>query len=117
VGQAIRISSREQGSKSRGPMVAGRARSMHVRWQHIISAETNRIVQDKRRILCACGSSAVILPFWKCRLDDLTAQGDMVDISPRETWSCPDVGSTAAKGEHDPQSEKCFHLSASIFPS
>jgi hypothetical protein len=39
----------------------------------------------------------------------------MVDISPHETWSCPGVGSTAAKGEHDPQSEKCFHLSASIF--
>ena len=32
VGQAIRISSREQGSKSRGSMVAGQARSIHVRW-------------------------------------------------------------------------------------
>jgi hypothetical protein len=32
VGQAIRISNREQGSKSRGPMVAGQARSIHARW-------------------------------------------------------------------------------------
>ena len=32
MGQAIRISSREQGSNSRGPMVAGQARSIHVRW-------------------------------------------------------------------------------------